>query len=469
MSHTDVLIIGGGISGLSTAWWLAQHGIGVEVWEADERPGGKIRTSHEEGYVTERAAGLLVNFRPEIDQLIQQAGLNNRQKRRDEKLNRYIVHHGRLTQVPMLLPALLKSPLWSLNAKLRLMAEPFIPRGSHESETVSEFVRRRFGQEILDTAMDPFVSGTLASDPDLAEAQSVLPRLTALEKRYGSLTAGMLVNRVLKRRRANTADTFSFEGGMSELIDALAHTPGVTVRCGARATAIRNHRGQWQIEGTVNGTPNSIRVPQLVLSTPASVSGNLLDSIDSHLGELLCGIEYSPVAVLHMGLKNTHIRHPLDGTGFLASKQSNLAVNGNLWMSSMFPHRAPQDHTLLTSYLGGMHQPEQLHQSDEELSDSVLDCLRPLLGIRGPAEYVRVERHHQGLPLYHGRYRARVDAIEQSLDKLSGLHINANYMHGVSVRERIFQGRQVADKIAKALVACTEENRERLSLATVRS
>lgn len=468
MSHTEVLIIGGGISGLSTAWWLAQQGIEVEVWEADAHPGGKIRTSHEDGYVTERAAGLLVNFRPEIDRLIQQTGLINNQKRRDEKLNRYIVHQGKLTQVPMLLPALLSSPLWSLPAKLRLIAEPFIPRGSDESETVSEFVRRRLGQEVLDTAMDPFISGTLASDPDLAEAQSVLPRLTALENRYGSLTAGMLVNRVLKRRRANTADTFSFQGGMSELVDALAHTPGVTVRCGARATGIINHGSQWQVEGVVNGTPNSIKVPQLVMSTPADASGKLLDPIDSHLGELLCGIEYSPVAVLHLGLKSGNIKHPLDGTGFLVSKQNHLPVNGNLWMSSMFPERAPQGHRLLTSYLGGVHHPEQLHQSDEQLSDTVLECLWPLLGIRGSAEYVRVERHHQGLPLYHGRYRDRINAIENRLSRLSGLHLNANYMHGVSVRERIFQGRQVADKIAKALVACGNESRGQLPLAAVR-
>ncbi len=468
MSHTDVLIIGGGISGLSTAWWLAQQGIEVEIWEADERPGGKIRTSHDDGYVTERAAGLLVNFRPQIDRLIQQTGLKSSLKRRGEKLNRYIVHQGKLTQVPMLLPALLTSPLWSLPAKLRLMTEIFIPRGSDESETVSEFVRRRLGQEVLDTAMDPFISGTLASDPDLAEAQSVLPRLTALENRYGSLTAGMLVNRVLKRRRANTADTFSFQGGMSELVNALAHTPGVTVRNGARATGIINHGNQWQVEGVVNETPNSIKVPQLVMSTPANVSGKLLDPIDSHLGELLCGIEYSPVAVLHMGLKSSNIKHPLDGTGFLVSKQNHLPVNGNLWMSSMFPERAPQGHTLLTSYLGGVHHPEQLHQSDDQLSDTVLECLRPLLDIKGSAEYVKVERHHQGLPLYHGRYRARINAIDERLSRLSGLHLNANYMHGVSVRERIYQGKLIANIIAKALQRSGEERRERLSLAAAR-
>lgn len=468
MSHTDVLIIGGGISGLSTAWWLAQQGVKVEVWEADDRPGGKIRTNRDEGYVTERAAGLLVNFRPQIDHLIQQTGLNNSLKRRDEKLNRYIVHQGELTQVPMLLPALLSSPLWSLSAKFRLMAEVFISRGSDESETVSEFVRRRLGQEVLDTAMDPFITGTLASDPDLAEAQSVLPRLTALENRYGSLTTGMLINRVLKRRRANTADTFSFQGGMSELVDALARTPGVTIRCGACATSIKNRGGQWQVEGNIIGTPNSIRIPQLVISTPADISSKLLNPIDRQLAKLLSGIEYSPVAVLHMGLKSSSIKHPLDGTGFLVSKQNHLPVNGNLWMSSMFPERAPQEHSLLTSYLGGVRHPEQLHQSDEKLSDTVLDSLHLLLGIKGSAEYVRVERHHHGLPLYHGRYRARINAIGERLNTLSGLHLNANYMHGVSVRERIFQSQQVADKIAKALVVCGEERREKLSFAAAR-
>ncbi|MCU7815023.1 MAG: protoporphyrinogen oxidase [Candidatus Thiodiazotropha sp. (ex Rostrolucina anterorostrata)] len=207
MSETSVLIVGGGISGLSTAWWLAQQGVSVEVWEADERAGGKIRTTREAGYTTERAAGLLVNFRNEIDQLIQQAGLTHHKRVRDQSLNRYLVHRGELTQVPMLMPALLASPLWSLSAKLRLMTEILIPRGHQDDETVSTFIERRLGKEILDTAMDPFVSGTLASDPDLAEARSVLPRLKLLEQRYGSLTMGMLVNRLLKRRRANKADT----------------------------------------------------------------------------------------------------------------------------------------------------------------------------------------------------------------------------------------------------------------------
>ncbi|MCU7839041.1 MAG: protoporphyrinogen oxidase [Candidatus Thiodiazotropha sp. (ex Troendleina suluensis)] len=451
MSETTVLIVGGGISGLSTAWWLAQQGISVEVWEADERPGGKIRTTREAGYTTERAAGLLVNFRNEIDHLIKQTGLTHRKRVRDQSLNRYLVHRGELTQVPMLMPALIASPLWSLSAKLRLMTEILVPKGHQDDETVSSFIERRLGKEILDTAMDPFVSGTLASDPDLAEARSVLPRLKLLEQRYGSLTMGMLINRLLKRRRANKADTFSFAGGMTELIEVLAHTPGVTLRCGMRVASVTKIQDYWQIKVSKGGMQHQISVPHLVMSTPADICSNLLTPEDPPLGQLLSEIEYASVVVLHVGLDSSRVNHPLDGTGFLVSRENKMAFNGNLWMSRLFPERAPSDKMLLTTYLGGARHPEQIDQSDEQLTEIVLSGLKPLLGITGSPDYIRVDRHAMGLPLYHGQYQARLEKIENRLRVLPGLYLNGNYQHGVSVRERMFQGQQVAQKIAVKL------------------
>lgn len=448
---TQVLIIGGGISGLSTAWWLASKGISVEIWEAEKRPGGKIRSRHEAGYLTEDSASLLVNFRPQIDEMISRLGLNQDKQRRDENLNRYIVHNNQLTQVPMLMPALLASPLWSRSAKLRLLAEPFIPKGSHTGESVSEFIRRRLGQEVLDTAMDAFVSGTLASDPELAEAQSVLPRLAALEQRYGSLTMGMFINRVIKRRRSNHADTFSFSGGMQQLVQALANTPGISIRTGAKATHIQQLDEGWQVDGEINGIATRAQVPQLVLSTPADISGQLLSDLDSELGKLLGGIEYAPVGVLHLGINSGNIQHKLDGTGFLVAKHNQLAINGNLWMSSLFPHRAPPGQALLSSYIGGVHHPQQLQKSDEVLADEVFASLRPLMKISGEPDYINVQRHHQGLPLYHGQYRARLAQIASRIQAMPGLQLNANYIGGVSVRERIYQGRRAAHAIAARL------------------
>ena len=457
MSRPQVLIVGGGISGLSTAWWLARQGVPVEVWEADAQPGGKIQSTREAGYLTERAAGLLVNFRSEVDQMIRETGLGSERQMRRDGLNRYLLHKDRLIAVPMRMPALLASPLWSLSAKLRLGAEFLIPKGSQPAETVSEFIRRRLGSEILDTAMDPFIAGTLASDPDKAEARSVIPRLKALEDRYGSLILGMLINAGLKRRRANKADTFSFSGGMSDLIQAMADTPGITLRCNTRVESLALQKEGWRVVAwdSLEGQ-RQINVPQLVLSTPADTAASLLNPVDERLGQLLGEIEYAPVVALHMGIKNCAINHSLDGTGFLVSRQNRVALNGNLWMSRIFPQRAPRGHTLLTSYLGGVRHPDQINQSDGQLTARVLHDLKPLLGLSGEIDYVRVDRHARGLPLYHGEYQASMERIDALLHALPGLNLTANYRHGVSVRERIFQGRQQALKIAAKLAVGSE-------------
>jgi oxygen-dependent protoporphyrinogen oxidase len=448
MSEKEVLIIGAGISGLSTAWWLARQGIRASVWEAEHYPGGKIRTCLEQGYQTEQAAGLLVNFRTEIDQLLQQTGLAQHKCIRDENLNRYVLHQGKLQPIPMQLPALFSSPVWSLGAKLRLITEILIPAAEQSGESVSSFIKRRLGREILDTAMDPFVTGTLASDPDLAEARAVLPRLTALEKRYGSLCMGMLINRLLKRRRTNQAETFSFTGGMSSLCQSIASSPGVAIEYGVRVHSMSRENGYWRVLAEDRHGRRECITPNLVLCTPAYVTASIIDQSDALLARELRGIEYSPVAVVHLGMKQSGISHPLDGTGFLCSKKEKLSLNGNLWMSKLFPERAPQGHALLTSYLGGARHPELLQENDSQLAQRVVADLAPLIGLHGEPDYLKVDRHKRALPLYHGRHMERIERIRKRVGALPGLELNANYADGVSVRECIYRSRSLALKVA---------------------
>ena len=214
MTDIDVLIVGGGISGLSIAWYLAQAGVSVEVWEQDTRPGGKIQSIKANGYLTESAASMILNHRPEVSQFLKNTGLEAKKSLRAETANRYLVHNGHLLALPLKLGAMVMSPLWSLQGKLQMLKEPFIRKGGHAQETVSEFICRRFGREVLEKAMGAFVTGTLASDPDLANAYAVLPRLTALEQRYGSITKGIFLHKILGHRTACLTQAFSFQGGM---------------------------------------------------------------------------------------------------------------------------------------------------------------------------------------------------------------------------------------------------------------
>jgi oxygen-dependent protoporphyrinogen oxidase len=448
----DVLIIGGGISGLATAWWLAQGGLSVEVWEANKHPGGKILSTQQDGYLTERAAAMVMNFRPEVVELVREAGLETAKTIRQPaaEARRYLLHRGRLKSLPMRLGAMVASPLWSLRGKLRLLAEPFIPSGGRADESVSEFVTRRLGREVLEKAMEPFIAGTLAADPDQTSATAALPRLTALERRYGSITAGVLMNRVLRRRTACTTDTFSFRGGMSTLVETLAQTPGIKMCTGHVVEELVQERHGWRATATTSDGQRSLSARQVIVTTPAPVAAKLVTPLDNELSELLRGIDYAAVTVVHTGLAHDAAGHPLDGTGFLSPRGESTSLTGNLWMSTLFPNRAPPGKVLLTSYLGGSRAPQVMDWDNERIVEETLRTLCPLLDLKADPEMVRIDRHRQALPVYHGAYQARMQAIADRLQQFPGLHLEANYRGGVSVRDRLVRGHAVAKQILEA-------------------
>lgn len=451
-ADVDVLVIGGGISGLANAWWLQREGLSVALWECERRPGGKIRSDTAHGYLTEQAASVLMNFRPEVTQLLAESGLDAlKAPRAVEAKHRYLVDRRRLVPVPMAMGGMLGSSLWSARGRLRLLLEPFVPRAGHDAETVSEFVTRRFGRELLEKAMEPFVSGPLASDPDQASARATLPRLTALERRYGSVALGVLLHKLAGRRTAYSAESFSFTGGMVALVRGLASVSGVGFCAGRRAVGLEPHASGWRVTGAGAAGERSMIARQVVLSLPAPAAAKLLAPLDDLLAGLLEGIAYAPISVVHLGFERKAIAHPLDGAGFLAPRREGLPLNGNLWTSSLFAGRAPAGHALLTSYLGGARQPRAFEWSDERAVSTVLGTLEPLLGIRGAPVMARVDRHWEALPLYHGDHLGRLAAIDSRVDRLPGLHLVANYRDGISVRDRIACGHAAALRIASAL------------------
>jgi len=452
MDRVDVLIIGGGISGLASAWWLARSGLSVEVWEAGERPGGKIMSTRQDGYLTERAASMVLNFRPEVVELVREAGLEPAKTTRlpAAEARRYLLQQGSLNALPMRLGAMVASPLWSLRGKLRLLAEPFIFSGGRADESVSEFITRRLGREVLEKAMEPFVAGMLAADADRASAAAVLPRLVALEQRYGSIGAGVLVNRLLRRRTASTTETFSFRGGMGTLVETLSKAPGINLRTGYTAKELVREQDSWQVTAATPYGQRTVSANQVIVATPAPAAASLVNPLDNELAELLRGIGYAPVTVVHTGMARDAVGHPLDGTGFLAPKRESSTLTGNLWMSTLFPDRAPPGKVLLTSYLGGARAPEIGGWDDERLMDEALGTLRPLMKLKAAPEMVRIDRHREALPLYHGAYQARMRAITARLQHIPGLYLEANYRGGVSVRDRLACGHAVAKRILGA-------------------
>ncbi len=450
MNDTEALVIGGGISGLAVAQRLARDGLNVEVWERESRPGGKIQSATRDGYLTEKSAAMLLNFRPDVTRFVADAGLENAKQARADVNHRHVISNGQLKELPMKMGSLVFSDVWSTRGKLRMMLEPFVPKGGQQDETVSQFITRRLGPEVLDKAMGPYVAGLLASDPDHASARSVLPRLVALEQRYGSIAVGAFVHRVLRRKTATATEAFSFRGGMETLARTLVSAEGVRF-CGDHAvTGLSRTRDGWQVVARTAMGEHVVRAAQVVLSTPAYTAGALLREQSAELAGLLNGIEYASMNVVHTGFDRRVIEHPLDGNGFLVQGLNGTPLIGSMWMSSLFDDRVPPGKALLSNYLGGARHPDAVTWNDERLVIAAITALKPLLGIRAEPEMIHVDRHGRALPLYHGNYCGRMQRLQQLLARLPGLHIVANYRGGVAVRDRLACAMQTATQIVEA-------------------
>jgi len=446
VSDPDVLVIGGGISGLSAAWWLARAGAMVEVWERADRPGGKIATHRKDGYLLEEAATLMLNYRPEVTQMLTATGLQACRQSPAARA-RYLLDDGRLIRLPRRGIEMLTSSVWPWWVRLGLLAEPFIPRGGHEDETVSAFITRRLGRELLERAIEPFLAATQAADPDQTNARMALPRLTALEQRYGSLTLGVLVHKLLRRRTAYAAETFSFRPGMAALTDTLAQQPGLRFRGAHQAEALAPDAGGWRARARCSQGERTVRARQVILSTPAPAAAGLVDGFDPELGRLLGGVAYAPLVVVHLGFDRAALGHPLDGLGFLVPRREGLSLTGNQWLSSLFPNRAPEGKVLLSAYVGGSRAPECCGWDEARIVACVLRRLTPLLGIRADPEMVCLHRHAQALPLYQGDFPHHMDAVAARLAAWPGLNLVANYRGGISTRDRIVEGRATAELV----------------------
>jgi oxygen-dependent protoporphyrinogen oxidase len=366
----------------------------------------------------------------------------------------------------MTISRLFFSPLWSHAGKFRLLMEPFISRTVQgkvaTNESVSEFVTRRFGKEFLEKAMEPFIAGTLASDPDLACARHVIPRLTALENKFGSISAGIFMHKIMGKRTARNPEAFSFEGGLQTLTKMIASKPQVGFKGDTHVNNIIRHQDyDWEVEAQNSQGEVSCRARHVVISSPAESASQLIKPIDNTLSELLKSIEYAPLSVVHIGLQRSAITHRLDSVGFLVprmeKKNFNLRINGNLWMSSVFANRAPKNNILLSSYLGGCRDPSAINLSEQQSIDQVLSDIRPLLGLSlksGASPLMgKVNKHQQAIPLYHGNYHNKLLAIDDQLQTLQGLHLQANYKGGVSIRDRIVQAKKMATIITAQLAS----------------
>jgi protoporphyrinogen/coproporphyrinogen III oxidase len=446
MNPRQVIVVGAGISGLACALRLGELGVAVRVLDAAENPGGLISTIHRGGFLFESGPQSF-QVTSELRELIRAAGCESELLEADPHTPRYILRAGKLHPAPMSPPSLLTTSLLGVGSKMRILSEPF--RRSQPAagdESFADFVRRKFGTEILEHLAGPFVSGVFAGDPEKLSLRSSFPSLALWEEEYGSVVRGAMKSRTQGERVHPTLA--SFKTGMATLLKAMAQKLERALATNVTVSSIRPAGSDgWTIHCTGAAQPDTFSASAIVLATPAYAAAKLLTPTAERLAAALSGIPYAPIAVIAQGYRREHVGHALNGFGFLVPRTEKLRTLGVIWNSSLFPGRCPQDSVLMTSFLGGATDPQILGMDDNEIANQVHQDIAGVLQISAPPIVHHVWRHTHALPQYNLGHAQKVAAIRDDLSTLQGLFIAGNYLDGPSIGSCVLQGFRTAQTV----------------------
>ncbi len=460
-----VIIVGGGISGLATAWLLrskaeaAGKELEITLLEKEQHPGGKIRSIKAEGYTCEWGPNGFLDSKPQTLDLCRAIGVEGRLHRsNDNARKRFIYSGGELHQLPDGALGFLRSRLISWPGKLRLAMEPtpFIssaPVGA--DETLADFGRRRLGGEALDKLIAPMVSGIFAGDPETMSLVSCFPRIAELEREYGGLIRAMIMLAKKKKRDQAAGKVVSsaagpggvltsFREGIQYLSDAMATSLGEVVKPGATVTAVEKGTSVPYRVKCSDGA--EYVADQVIVASPAFTAAEMLAGLDGGITGILQQIRYASMTVICFGYSRGQIRRSLDGFGYLIPKKEGCNTLGTLWDSSMFEDRAPEGKVLLRSMMGGACFPKYVTLSDDEVVARVRQDLVLAMGIDAEPEFVRVFRHPQAIPQYTVGHGKRLQGLDDLLRAYPGLILTGNSYRGIGLNDCVAAAERAADE-----------------------
>lgn len=468
-----VVIVGAGITGLSTAYRLHELDPSLEVVILDgaSHPGGVLHTRERDGFLLEEGADNFITAFPWGLQLARRLGLEDELLSTNPRYrSAFVVRRGRLHKIPdgfyMMAPTrawpMLLSPILSPLGKLRLACEPLIPRKpTDEEESLESFATRRLGRETFERLVQPLVGGIYVGDPKRLSATASVERFVTLERECGSLTRGMWKSaHSSASANGNTAGGgaryslfVTFRRGMSTLIDRLVSTlPAGSLQCDTAVRRIeRNAEGRWLVHAE-GPAPRSWEAEAVIVATPAAGAAKLLRDVSVNLAGELEQMETARCALVSLAFRRDQISHPLDGFGLVVPSCEKRNILSASFSSIKYEGRAPEGFVLLRSYLGGALQPELVSRTDDELCKLAVADLQQFLGIRGEP-LLRLVTRPAGMPQYYLGHLARVERVEQQIAALPGLALVGNSYRGVGIPQCIRSGDLAAERIVAGLAA----------------
>jgi oxygen-dependent protoporphyrinogen oxidase len=465
-----IAIIGGGISGLSAAFTLAekrQSGAPIEyvLFESAPRLGGVMVTDRADGCLIEAGPDSFLTEKPWAADLCRKIGLGDQLiGSNDADRKTYIVVHkngrdklvvmpdGLMFMVPTkILPTVL-SPLFSLRTKMRMAAEWFHPPHKADAdETVAQMVERHYGSEMVDLLADPLLSGVYGGEATDLSVRAVLPRFADMEAKHGSLGRAMLRSRKEARKKMAAAAKApprplftSLKEGMQQMVDALvARLDPATLRTSSPVQSLIPQDDGW----TVSAGYQSDHFDAVIIAAPARAAGAVLESADANLAAELAAINYSSSVTVTLGYDEKVRRSLPPGFGFLVPRSAGRRMLAATFVHNKFPHRAPENRAIVRCFLGGARDEQILDSTEEQILQIVRDELRQIIGLNAEPLFTRVYKWRAAMAQYSVGHLERLKRIEGLRTKLPGLALAGNGFNGIGVPDCVRSGTEAVNKI----------------------
>ncbi|MDP6388137.1 MAG: protoporphyrinogen oxidase [Candidatus Pacebacteria bacterium] len=465
-----IAVIGGGIAGLSAAYALekeaADNGISIEIdlIEKEGRVGGNILTERVDDFIVEGGPDCVFSEKPASLNLCGKLDLEEELlKTMEEKKGTYIYWNNKLHDMPegviLMIPTMIKpmllSSLITLPGKLRMALEPLIPkRNNSDEETLSQFVTRRLGKELLDKIAEPLVAGIHAGNPETMSINASFPRFVDLEQKYGSLIRGMLSRRkemrsMMKGRTPKYTMFMTLKEGLQNLTDSISKTlsnTSKTIDC--KVVTIAKKAEEYELSFN---NRNSNLYDSVVIATPSYVSAALIKGIDSSLSNTLSEIPYVSTATVSLAYSASDVDHIRKGFGFIVPRIAKRTIMAATYTSNKFSYRAPEGSMLLRCFVGGAQNEDLVFLHDKEMEKMVRNELKEIAGITATPIFTKIFRWEKAMPQYVIGHLDRVKKIQELSAKHPGLYLTGSAYNGIGISDCITTSYKVAEEAVKFL------------------
>jgi len=452
MEKKDTIVIGTGLTGLTSAFYLKKAGNDFLVLEKETQVGGVIKTITQDGFTFEEGPNTGVVGNETVVELFDALHTCQIEIANDVAKKRYILKNGSWQALPMGLLSAIKTPLFTTKDKFRILGEPFRKRGNNPLETLAEFVKRRMGQSFLDYAIDPFIKGVYSGNPENLIVKYALPKLYAIEQNYGSLIGGSIKKQFSEKKtevqKRVSRKTFSAQGGLKNLVTSLYEQTGTEhFILGCNDISVEPYAHGFFVTFTQHGETKKYETKHIITTVPAYVLPTILTFVPTDIIQKIANLEYAPVAEIAVGFKQWKGFIP-DGFGGLIPSKEHSNLLGVLFMSTLFSQRTPDGGVLFNVFMGGSSNPELVKLSDDELLALLSKEFCNIMRCESfTPDMIHISRHSKAIPQYGIESGDRFAMVEELQKEYPGLLIGGNLRDGIGMADRIKQGKMLAEGI----------------------